>query len=344
MNGCTYVCIHANKQTCMYACMDDRPHVCMYAYMHACKGVRMYVCRHVYMYACMHVCTYVSMCVCTYECPYVHTYVGMYVGICMYDAGLPHPPSRPCSQRSRTTGTNANQREGTMENEPHQSRDRGTVCKEKKTILYGNEHVTMTLLLTSGSNHTIHIFVEHTAPHRRGGANQNDHRPHPTAGGGDKARNDDITTNKRQQPYHTSVEHTAPPQAGRGQPKRPQAPLHRGGRGDEAKQDQTGKATRPNKTTTHLTGKGGYHGVGGGFRGPGSRGLGAGRGGGDTMGGGGGGGGSLGPASMYACMAAQGCFATNSLHSSFWSFVRRAGPIKLGSVRFRRGANQDLSR
>ena len=72
----------------------------------------------------------------------------------------------------------------------------------------------MTLLLTSGSNHTIHIFVEHTAPHRRGGANQNDHRPHPTGGGGDKARNDDITSNKRQQPYHTSVEHTAPPQAG----------------------------------------------------------------------------------------------------------------------------------
>ena len=126
-----------------------------------------------------------------------------------------------------------------MENEPHQSRDRGTVCKEKRAILYGNEHVTMTLLLTSGSNHTIHIFVEHTAPHRRGGANQNDHRPHPTGGGGDKARNDDITTNKRQQPYHTSVEHTAPPQAGRGQPKRPQAPLHRGGGGE---------GTRPNKT------------------------------------------------------------------------------------------------
>ena len=41
-----------------------------------------------------------------------------------------------------------------------------------------------------------------------------------------------------------------PPQAGRGQPKRPQVPLHRGGGGDEAKQDQTGKATSPNKTTT----------------------------------------------------------------------------------------------
>ena len=66
----------------------------------------------------------------------------------------------------------------------------------------------MTLLLTSGSNHTI-------PPRRRGGANQKDHRPHSTGGG------------------------------------------------DEAKQKQTGKATRPNKTTTHMTGKAGYHEVGG---------------------------------------------------------------------------------
>ena len=108
------------------------------------------------------------------------------------------------------------------------------------------------------------------------------------------ARNDDITANKRQQPYHISVEHTAPhrragpsrtttgptPQGGEGTrhvtmtllltsgsnhtiplqntPTSPQAPLHRGG-GDE----ETGKATRPNQTTTHLAGKGGYHGVGG---------------------------------------------------------------------------------
>ena len=102
----------------------------------------------------------------------------------------PRPPCPPCSQRKEKRAT---------------------------SYLYDDEHVTMTLLLTSGSNHTIHIFVEHTAPHRRGGANQNDHRP-STGGGG----------------------------------------------GDEDKQDQTGKATRPNKTTTHLTGKGGYHGVGGG--------------------------------------------------------------------------------
>ena len=60
----------------------------------------------------------------------------------------------------------------------------------------------MTLQLTSGSNHTI-PSVEHTAPHRRGGANQKDHRPHSTGGG----------------------------------------------EGNQAKQDQTGKATRPNKTT-----------------------------------------------------------------------------------------------
>ena len=80
----------------------------------------------------------------------------------------------------------------------------------------------MTLLLTSGSNHTIPL-QNTLPPHRRGGANQKDHRSHSTGGGG-----------------------------------------------DEAKQDQTGKATSPNKTTTHLTGKGGYHGEGGGRGGRGS--------------------------------------------------------------------------
>ena len=54
--------------------------------------------------------------------------------------------------------------------------------KEQHHFLYRNEHVTMTLLLT----------------HRRGGTNQNDHRPHPTGGG--RGRNDDSTANKRQQP------------------------------------------------------------------------------------------------------------------------------------------------
>ena len=31
-----------------------------------------------------------------------------------------------------------------------------------------------------------------TAPHRRGGANQKDHRPHSTGGGGDKAKQDQM--------------------------------------------------------------------------------------------------------------------------------------------------------
>ena len=84
--------------------------------------------------------------------------------------------------------------------------------KEQHHILYGNE---MTLLLTSGSSHTI------------------------------------------------SLKNTLPHTGGAGPTKTPQAPPHRGG-GDEAKQnDQTGKATRSNKTSTHLTGKRGYHGVGG---------------------------------------------------------------------------------
>ena len=78
-----------------------------------------------------------------------------------------------------------------------------------------------------------------------------------------------LCTNKRQHPYRTSVEHTGPQRRGGANQKRPQSPLHREGR-DEAKQDQTGKATRPNKTTTHLTGKGGYHAVGGGCGSPAS--------------------------------------------------------------------------
>ena len=41
--------------------------------------------------------------------------------------------------------------------------------RKEHHFLYRNEHVTMTLLLT----------------HRRGGANQDDHRPHPTGRGGD---------------------------------------------------------------------------------------------------------------------------------------------------------------
>ena len=57
-----------------------------------------------------------------------------------------------------------------------------------------------------------------------------------------------------------------PPTGGAGPTKKTTGPTPQvgEGRGDEAKQDQTGKATRPNKTTTHLTGKGGYHGVRGG--------------------------------------------------------------------------------
>ena len=146
-----------------------------------------------YIYVCIHIHT--RMCI------YIYMYIYIYIYICSRV-----PP--PCSQRSRTTGTNPHKPEGgrTMENDPSQcfftgaeKRIRaGTGApfarrKEQHHILYGDEHVTMTLLLTSGSNH-------------RGWANQNGHRRHPTAGGGDKARHDDITTNKRQQPYHTSVE------------------------------------------------------------------------------------------------------------------------------------------
>ena len=85
----------------------------------------------------------------------------------------PNPrPSRPCSRRSRTTGTNPRkpERGRTMENDPSQCFFTGaenriragtgapfTRRKEQHQILYGYEHVTMTLLLTSGSNHTISL-------------------------------------------------------------------------------------------------------------------------------------------------------------------------------------------
>ena len=84
----------------------------------------------------------------------------------------PGAPGRPCSQRSRTTGTNPRKPEKgrTMENDPSQcfftgaeNRIRaGTGArfarrKEQHQNLYRNENVTMTLLLTSGSNHTISL-------------------------------------------------------------------------------------------------------------------------------------------------------------------------------------------
>ena len=75
------------------------------------------------------------------------------------------------TQRPRTTGTNPRKPEGgrTMENPSQcfftgaENRIRaGTGApfarrKELHHILYGNEHVTMTLLLTSGSNHAISL-------------------------------------------------------------------------------------------------------------------------------------------------------------------------------------------
>ena len=73
--------------------------------------------------------------------------------------------------------------------------------KEQHHILYRNEHVTMTVLLTSGS--TIPYLCRTHCPTQAG--HQNEHRPHPTEGRG---RNDDSTTDQGQQ-----------------------APLHRGGRG-----------------------------------------------------------------------------------------------------------------
>ena len=124
---------------------------------------------------CMHVCIYIHIYI------YIHA-LGSRAPTPRPPYGIPPPlpapgpPGRPCSQRSRTTGTNprrthANQREGgrwrmipaSASFTGAENRIRaGTGApfarrKEQHHILYGNEHVTMTLLLTSGSNHTISL-------------------------------------------------------------------------------------------------------------------------------------------------------------------------------------------
>ena len=106
-----------------------------------------------------------------------------------------------------------------------------------------------------------HISAEHTAPHRRGGANQNDHRPQPTAGGGDKACNDDISTNKRQQPYQTS------PHRRGGANQKDHRPHSTGVGGDEAKQDQPGESNKAKQDKYPLDRQGGIPWGGGGGEG-----------------------------------------------------------------------------
>ena len=139
-----------------------RRHVCMYVRMYHESAFQSFVCEYCIMLKISWSCTgFQSL---RSRVPGPHTPPLPVPG--------PRPPSRPCSQRSRKTGTNLRKPEGgsTMENDPSQcfftgpgaeNRIRaGTRApfarrKEQHHILYGNEHVTMTLLLTSGSNHTI---------------------------------------------------------------------------------------------------------------------------------------------------------------------------------------------
>ena len=111
---------------------------------------------------------------------------------------IPPPTPGPPGPLLPAVLHNRRKREGgrTMENDPSQcfftgaeNRIRaGTGAplprrKEQHHILYGNEHVTMTLL-TANKRQQHHTSVVHTAPHRRGGANQKDHRPYSTGGEG----------------------------------------------------------------------------------------------------------------------------------------------------------------
>ena len=132
-------------------------HIIICTYTHAYVRIQMYAHEELTFNMQIHVCL-MSVCI------YIHIYI--------YALGSRAAPGGPCSQQSRTTGTNPRKPEGgrTMENDPSQcfftgaeNRIRaGTGApfarrKEQHHILYGNEHVTMTLLLTSGSNHTISL-------------------------------------------------------------------------------------------------------------------------------------------------------------------------------------------
>ena len=113
---------------------------------------------------------------------YIHTYVHIHTYMCISGLGSRaatppppwYPPPLPPGTRPllpATTGTNPRKPEGgRTENDPSQcfftgaeNRIRaGTAApfarrKEQHHILYGNEHVTMTLLLTDGSSHTISL-------------------------------------------------------------------------------------------------------------------------------------------------------------------------------------------
>ena len=100
----------------------------------------------------------------------------------------PRPPARPWMENASASSQERRTASEQVQGHPFSRR------KEQRHILYGHDDI-----IANKRQQPYHSSVEHTAPHRRGGANQNDHRP-----GGDKA-----------------------------------------------KHDQTGKATRPNKTTTH---------------------------------------------------------------------------------------------
>ena len=148
----------------MHACIDTdmyiRTYIHTYIHTRICAYVRRYI--HTYMHACMHACmhTYII---------YIYIYERYGTPPPMVSPPPPGPPGPRPAQHSRTTGTNPRKPEGgrTMENDASQcfftgaeNRIRaGTGApfarrKEQHHILYGSEHVTMTLLLTSGSNHT----------------------------------------------------------------------------------------------------------------------------------------------------------------------------------------------
>ena len=102
----------------------------------------------------------------------------------------------------------------------------------------------MTLLLAAA---TIPYLCRTHCPTQAGRGQPKRPQAPPHRGGGDKACDDDITTNKRQQPYHTSVEHTNPHRRG-GANQKDHRPTPQGGRGrGQTRPDgESNKAKRDN--------------------------------------------------------------------------------------------------
>ena len=177
MYVCRCVCIYIYKHvhSNSYLCFSIHPslHPSIHSSIHASIFSSLHAMHHPSMNPSIDSCIHALSPWFSHACLYMHMGMGLPNTYMLSGPGPlpePGPPGRPCSQQSRATGTNPRKPEGgmTMENDPSQCFFTGAEnCiragtgppfarrKEQRHILYHNEHVTMTSLLTSGGNHTI---------------------------------------------------------------------------------------------------------------------------------------------------------------------------------------------